>query len=255
GSLRRSRRSHHRSRTRHRIRYGAALRQRGRVGRDRRPRRGGGDRGGHADRAHRRGEGDRRRLRRVRLHRRGGDDPARGRRARRDPHPGQQRRDHPRQPAVQDDRGRLGPGDGGAPQGPVQHDQGRPEALRGAALRQDPQPLERLRPRQPGPGQLLGRQDGRPGLHPHPGHRARPVRHQCQRHRAGVHRHRDDRRDGRADRNERGGLPGRCCGVQPGSPGGLPRGHRRCRSVPVQRRGLLHHRSDVVRRWRGQARL
>ena len=34
----------------------------------------------------------------------------------------------------------------------------------------------RLRPRQPRPGQLLGRQDGPAGLHPHAGPRARPVR-------------------------------------------------------------------------------
>ena len=42
---------------------------------------------------------------------------------------------------------------------------------------------------------------------------------------------------------------------QPGAPGGLPRGHRcRC-GVPVQRRGVVHHGPDVVRRRRRQARL
>ena len=46
--------------------------------------------------------------------------------------------------------------------------QGGAEALRRAEVRQDPQPLQRLRARQPRPGQLLGREDGRPGLHPHP---------------------------------------------------------------------------------------
>ena len=135
---------------------------------------------------------------------------ARRRRARRDPHPGQQRRHHPRQPAVQDDRGRLGPGHERAPPGRVPDDQGRAEALRRAEVRQDPQPLERLRARQPRPGQLLRRQDGRPGLHPHPRHRARPVRHQRQRDRARLHRHRDDRRHRRPAQDGRRGLPRGC---------------------------------------------
>ena len=39
---------------------------------------------------------------------------------------------------------------------------------------------------------------GDPGLHPHPRHRARPVRHQRQRDRPRLHRHRDDRRHRRA---------------------------------------------------------
>ena len=63
-------------------------------------------------------------------------------------------------------------------------------------------PLQRLRARQPRPGQLLRRQDGHPGLHPHPGHRARALRHQRQRDRARLHRHRHDRRHRR---------PGRAC--------------------------------------------
>ena len=153
----------------------------------------------------RRREGDRHRLRRqrrrVRRRRRG---PGR-RGARRHPHPRQQRRHHPRQPALQDDRGRLGPGHGRAPQGRVPDDPGRAEALRRAEVRQDPQPLERLRARQPRPGQLLRGQDGRPGLHPHARHRARPVRHQRQRDRARLHRHRDDRRHrGPAEDRRRG---------------------------------------------------
>ena len=34
---------------------------------------------------------------------------------------------------------------------------------------------------------------------------------------------------------------------------GLPRGHRGHRGVPVQRRGVVHHRPDAVRRRRRQA--
>ena len=38
---------------------------------------------------------------------------------------------------------------------------------------------------------------------------------------------------------------------QPGQAGGPPRGHRRRCRVPVQRRGVVHHRPDAVRRrWR-----
>ena len=48
---------------------------------------------------------------------------------------------------------------------------------------------------------------------------------------------------------------GRGRGVQPGQAGRLPRGHRRRRGVPVQRRGVVHHRPDAVRRRRRQARL
>ena len=81
------------------------------------------------------------------------------------------------------------------------HLQGRvPDEPRGAEahgrreVRQDPEPLQRLRPRQPRPGELLGRQDGPAGLHPHAGPRARAVRHQRQRDRPRLHRHRHDRR-------------------------------------------------------------
>ena len=42
---------------------------------------------------------------------------------------------------------------------------------------------------------------------------------------------------------------------QPGQAGRLPRGHRGRRGVPVQRRGVVHHRPDAVRRRRRQARL
>ena len=52
-----------------------------------------------------------------------------------------------------------------------------------------------------------------------------------------------------------GGVPQAERRGQPGPPGRLPRGHRRRRRVPVQRRGVVHHRPDAVRRrWR-QARL
>ena len=68
--------------------------------------------------------------------------------------------------------------------GVVPHDQGRAGPVRGAEVRQDPQPVQRLRARQPRPGQLLRGQDGHPGPHPHARHRARPVRHHRQRDRA-----------------------------------------------------------------------
>ena len=54
---------------------------------------------------------------------------------------------------------------------------------------------------------------------------------------------------------ERRGLPRRRRRGQPGPPGRLPRGHRGRRGVPVQRRGVVHHRPDAVRRRRRQARL
>ena len=52
-----------------------------------------------------------------------------------------------------------------------------------------------VRARQPGSGQLLRREGRHPGLHPHAGDRARPVRRQRERHRTRLHRHRDDRGD------------------------------------------------------------
>ena len=45
----------------------------------------------------------------------------------------------------------------------------------------------------------------------------------------------------------RGGRRG-----DPGAPGRPPRGHRGHRCVPVQRRGLVHHRPDALRRRRRQ---
>ncbi len=169
------------------------------------------------------GAGLRRRRRGVRRGRgvRGGRGARQGR------HPGQQRRDHPRQPAVQDDRGRLGRGDERAPARVVPDEPGGAEAHGRGEVRQDPQPLQRLRARQPRPGQLLRRQDGPAGLHPHPGARARSVRHQRQRDRAGLHRHRDDRRDRPPGGRGAGGLPQGRRGRDPGAPGRPARGHRR----------------------------
>ena len=75
-------------------------------------------------------QGRRHRLqRRRRCIRRGCCRPRR-RGARRDARPGQQRRHHPRQPAVQAQRGRLGLGDERAPQGRVPDEQGGPEDVR-----------------------------------------------------------------------------------------------------------------------------
>ena len=54
---------------------------------------------------------------------------------------------------------------------------------------------------------------------------------------------------------ERRGVPPAQRRGQPGPPGRLPRGHRGRRGVPVQRRGVVHHRPDAVRRRRRQARL
>ena len=43
--------------------------------------------------------------------------------------------------------------------------------------------------------------------------------------------------------------------LEPGPPGRLPGGHRGRRGVPLQRRGVVHHRPDAVRRRRRQTRL
>ena len=115
------------------------------------------------------------------------------------------------------------------------------------------EPLQRLGQRQPRPGQLLRRQGRRAGLHPHAGARARQVRRQRQRDRAGLHRHRDDRRHrpparGRASRSS---AP-LTAEANPVKRVGPPRGHRRRGCVPVQRRGVVHHRPDALRRRRRQ---
>ncbi len=105
---------------------------------------------------------------------------------------GQQRRRAPRQPAVQDDRRRLGHGPGRAPARRVPDEPGLPEAHGGPAVRPDRQPVVQLGAGQPRPGQLLGGQGRAAGLHQDAGHRARPVRHHRQRGRARLHRHRHD---------------------------------------------------------------
>ena len=96
----------------------------------------------------------------------------------------QQRRHHPRQHALQDERRRLGRRDERPPARLVPHDARDPEAHDRREVRSHRQPQLDLRPRQPRPGQLL-RGQGRPaGLHEDPRHRARQVRRHRQRHRA-----------------------------------------------------------------------
>ena len=67
-----------------------------------------------------------------------------------------------------------------------------------AKSRRDRQPLQPLGARQPRPGQLQRRQGRDQGPDLDHGDRARPVRHQRQRRRPRLHRHRDDRRHRRA---------------------------------------------------------
>ena len=69
----------------------------------------------------------------------------------------------------------------------------------------------------------------------------------------GLHRHRDDRRH----RPPAGGRASRSSAkmnaeANPVKRVGPPRGHRRRRCVPVQRRGVVHHRPDALRRRRRQ---
>ncbi len=59
---------------------------------------------------------------------------------------------------------------------------------------------------------------GHPGLRPHPRHRARPVRRERQRDRAGLHRHRHDRCHRRPGRDAGGGVPAGRRRSQPGPP-------------------------------------
>ena len=82
------------------------------------------------------------------------------------------------------------------------------------------------------------------------GSRARQVRRERQRDRARIHRDRDDRRHGATARARRRGVPEDERRGQPGQARRPPRGHRRGRRVPVQRRGVVHHRTDAVRRRR-----
>ena len=71
----------------------------------------------------------------------------------------------------------------------------------------------------------------------------------------GLHRHRDDRRHrAPAEDGARGAAPPQRRG-EPGPPGRRARRHRRRGGLPVQRRGVLHHRTDALRRRRGEARL
>ena len=158
-------------------------------------------------RGSRRREGHRRRLQRQRRRLGRGRRREGRRRARQGRRPGQQRRRHPRQPAVQDDRGRLGRRHGRAPARLVPDEPRGAEAHGRGEVRQDPEPLVRLRARQPRPGELLRREDGPAGLHPHARARARPFGDQRERDRARVHRHRHDRCHRPPGRRGAGGVP------------------------------------------------
>ena len=144
---------------------------------------------------------------------------------------GQQRRRHPRQPAVQDDRGRLGHRDGRAPAGLVPDEPRRAEAHGRREVGPHRQPVQHLRAGQPRPGQLL-HGEGRPaGLHQDAGDRARQVRHHRELRRARVHRQRHDEGDRRADRRDWEHLrrgPGRAIPVGAPARSG---GHRQRRVV------------------------
>lgn len=170
--------------------------------------------------------GPRRRLRRVGQRSGGGRRRAGRRRARCPDDPRQQRGRAPRQPALQDERVRLGHRDERAPQGCVPDGQGRPEAHGGRQVRPDRLAVLLLGPRQPRPGQLRRGQGGSAGLHQDPGQGARQVRHHRQRRRARLHRHRDDRADCGARRHGLRGVPGRRRHPDPGAACRLPRGHR-----------------------------
>ena len=101
---------------------------------------------------------------------------------------------HPRQPAVQDDRRRLGPGHARAPAGIVPHDPRGAEAHDRGEVGPDRQSVEHVGAGQPRPGELRDR-EGRPaGLHQDGRDGARQVRRHRERHRTRLHRHRDDHR-------------------------------------------------------------
>ena len=105
---------------------------------------------------------------------------------------GEQRRHHPRQPALQDDRGRLGLGDERPPAGCVPHEPGRADVHDRGEVGPDRQPVEHLGARQPRPGELLGGQGRHAGLHEDARHRARQVRRDGQRDRPRLHPDRHD---------------------------------------------------------------
>src|SRR5664279_2061181 len=114
----------------------------------------------------------------------------------------------------------------------------------------DHQPVQRLGPRYPRSAQLLRGQGGPAGRHPHPRHRARPVRHHREHGRARLRRHRDDRPAGRAPRRDAGGLHGGASRRHSVATCRHPGRHRRRHRLPGQRRLLVHYRSDDLRRWR-----
>ena len=130
-------------------------------------------------------------------------------------HPGQQRRRHPRQPAVQDDRRRLGPGDGRAPAGRLPDE---PRAAQKHFVEQKYGKILNLSSVSAlgnrGQANYSAAKMGIQGFTRTLGHRARPVRRQRQRDRPRLHRHRHDRRHRRA-------------GVGHGAVEELPQGRRR----------------------------
>src|SRR5437762_311759 len=114
----------------------------------------------------------------------GVDGRAHRQRARPHRRAGDVRGDHPRQPAVQDDRRRLGLGHRHAPEGNVPVRAGGAEAHGRAEVGKDGVPVLDLGAGQPRPDQLLSGEGGAAGHGAHAGDRAGPVQHQRQRGRA-----------------------------------------------------------------------
>ena len=116
-----------------------------------------------------------------------------------------------------------------------------------AEVRPDRQPLVDLRAGQPRAGQLLRRQGRAAGLHQDAGDRAGPVQRHGQRRRAGLHRHRHDPADGRADEGQLRGLHRR--GRRPRSRSAGSASPRtsppRSRSSPARRPGSSPARSST----------
>lgn len=161
------------------------------------------------------------------------------RRAGRADDPREQRGRAPRQPAVQDERVRLGPRDERAPQGRVPDGEGRPGPHGRGQVRPDRLALLLVGPRQPGAGQLLRGQGGAPGPHQDARQGAGQVRRHRQRRRARLHRHGDDRADGRPCRHGLRGVPGGGRHPDPGPARRPSRGRReRHRLLRGRRRGL-----------------
>ena len=241
GEIRRPGRARHGRRSWHRRGDRPALGAGGREGRGLRPGRGSG-RGGRG--AARR---SRHRVRRDRSRPGRGDGRADGQGARAPRHPGHVRGHHPRQPAVQDDRRRLGRGHRHPPQGHVPLRAGGAEAHGRAEVRKDGVPVVDVGARQSRPGQLLGGQGGPAGHGAHARDRARAVQHQRQRGRARIRRDAHDAGDRRAHGRRLRGVQDRRGVADPAAPGRPAGGHRQRDRVPVQRRVELRLRPDHLR--------